>query len=47
MTSIILFVIKKIARTIADLDECKNIKLVHVAETIQFRSLEKLKQFLS
>lgn len=39
--------IKKIARTIADLDECKNIKVVHVAEAIQYRSLEKLKQFLS
>ena len=39
--------IKKIARTIADLDSCKNIIVDHIAEAIQYRSLEKLKQFLN
>ena len=39
--------IKKIARTIADLDGCKNIVLDHIAEAIQYRSLEKLKQFFN
>ena len=39
--------IKKISRTIADLDYSVNIKIEHVAEAIQYSSLEKLKQFLN
>ena len=34
--------IKKIARTIADLDSCKNIMVDHIAEAIQYRSLKKI-----
>ena len=39
--------IQKIARTIADLDSASNIEFYHIAEAIQYRSLEKMKAFLN
>ena len=39
--------VQKIARTIADLDESVNINSNHLAEALQYRSLEKMKAFLN
>ena len=37
--------ILKVSRTIADMDNAKNIELKHVLESLQYRSLERLKAF--
>jgi magnesium chelatase family protein len=39
--------VQKISRTIADLDKSANINVNHVAEALQYRSLEKMKSFLN
>ena len=39
--------IKKISKTIADLNDCLSIKNEHVAEVLEYRSLERLKRFLN
>ena len=36
----------KVARTIADLEGAEGIDLLHVQETLQFRSLDKFKNYL-
>ena len=38
--------ILKVSRTIADMDNAKSIELKHVLESLQYRSLERLKAFL-
>ena len=38
--------ILKVSRTIADMDNAKNIELKHVLESLQYRSLERLRAFL-
>ena len=39
--------IQKIARTIADLDNSDKIELNHLAEAMQYRTLDKMSQFLN
>ena len=33
--------ILKVARTIADLDECENIRLEHLTEALAYRNIDK------
>jgi magnesium chelatase family protein len=39
--------LQKIARTIADLDRSSSIEINHVAEALQYRGIEKMKNFLN